>query len=182
MDILVEEMHQHLYLKTFYCESRWSSYTPGQQDCERTLCCKRTKIAVSAGDVNAEKPPSKPQLLAMTNGGASSRLSRYLNSLSIKPSRDPLLDVADAELDHTAPALGHNRNGGSIASISAVGSTAAGNGAPNPEADSFGYIESLLEASAALGKLGVVIDVMAQRVGSELYAMVESTLEEVEER
>ncbi|EPQ60468.1 exocyst complex component sec8 [Gloeophyllum trabeum ATCC 11539] len=30
-DILIDELHSHLYLKSFWCESRWTSYTPGQQ-------------------------------------------------------------------------------------------------------------------------------------------------------
>lgn len=34
-DILVEELHNHLYLKSFYCEGRWKPYTRGQTDCKR---------------------------------------------------------------------------------------------------------------------------------------------------
>lgn len=30
LDILIEELHNHLYLKSFYCDVRWQSYTPGQ--------------------------------------------------------------------------------------------------------------------------------------------------------
>lgn len=30
-DILVEELHSHIYLKTFYSDSRWRPYFPGQQ-------------------------------------------------------------------------------------------------------------------------------------------------------
>lgn len=33
-DILVDELHNHLYLKTFYSESRWRAYIPGQRDCK----------------------------------------------------------------------------------------------------------------------------------------------------
>lgn len=32
-EILIEELHAHLYLKAFWCESRWAAYTPGQQTC-----------------------------------------------------------------------------------------------------------------------------------------------------
>lgn len=33
-DILIEELQNHLYLKTYYSDTRWQPYTPGQQDCE----------------------------------------------------------------------------------------------------------------------------------------------------
>lgn len=29
-DILIEELHSHLYLKAFWCDRRWSPYTPNQ--------------------------------------------------------------------------------------------------------------------------------------------------------
>ncbi|RCI02454.1 hypothetical protein CU098_009274 [Rhizopus stolonifer] len=31
-DMLVEELHNHLYLKNSYCDNRWATYTPQQQD------------------------------------------------------------------------------------------------------------------------------------------------------
>lgn len=52
----------------------------------------------------------------------------------------------------------------------------------NPEVDSFAYIEMLLEALAALGKLGYALDAVGQRVQGEMFALVEGTVEEVEER
>lgn len=42
-DILVEELHNHIYLKTFYSESRWRSYAPGQTTC----ACERLWIRMS---------------------------------------------------------------------------------------------------------------------------------------
>jgi len=30
-DILIDELHNHLYLKSFWCENRWTAYTVGQQ-------------------------------------------------------------------------------------------------------------------------------------------------------
>ncbi|KIO33872.1 hypothetical protein M407DRAFT_65131 [Tulasnella calospora MUT 4182] len=30
-EILIDELQNHLYLKVFWCDSRWASYTPGQQ-------------------------------------------------------------------------------------------------------------------------------------------------------
>lgn len=52
----------------------------------------------------------------------------------------------------------------------------------NPEADSFTYIEMLLESLTVLGKLGSALDVIMQRLPSEIYSLVDTTLKEVEER
>ena len=52
----------------------------------------------------------------------------------------------------------------------------------NPEADSFAYIETLLEALAVLGKLGLALDIVAQKLPQEVYSLVETTVDEVAER
>lgn len=52
----------------------------------------------------------------------------------------------------------------------------------NPEADSFMYIETLLESLAVLGKLGHALDIVAQKVPQEVFGLVETTLDEVAER
>lgn len=57
-----------------------------------------------------------------------------------------------------------------------------GHSSVNPEADSFTYIEALLESLAILGKLGSALDSVMQRLQSEIFSLIESTVEEVEER
>ena len=52
----------------------------------------------------------------------------------------------------------------------------------NPEADSFAYMETLLESLAVLGKLGNALDVVSQRLPGEIFNLVETTLDEVGER
>ena len=52
----------------------------------------------------------------------------------------------------------------------------------NPESDSFAYLETLLESLAVLGKLGNALDVVTQRLPTEVYALVENTIMEVHER
>jgi exocyst complex component 4 len=52
----------------------------------------------------------------------------------------------------------------------------------NPESDSFAYIETLLESLAVLGKLGSALDIVAQRLPGEIFALVETTLDDVAER
>lgn len=43
-EILLEELNAHLFLKTFWCDSRWTPYTPNQQDCERKTLLGYTKL------------------------------------------------------------------------------------------------------------------------------------------
>jgi exocyst complex component 4 len=52
----------------------------------------------------------------------------------------------------------------------------------NPETDSFAYIETLLESLSVLGKLGGGLDILAQRLPSEVFALVDTTVDEVSER
>lgn len=52
----------------------------------------------------------------------------------------------------------------------------------NPESDSFSYLETLLESLAVLGKLGNALDVISQRLPTEIFSLVENTIEEVHER
>ena len=52
----------------------------------------------------------------------------------------------------------------------------------NPETDSFSYIESLVESLACLGKLNHAMDNIAQRIPVEVFSLVESTVDEVDER
>ena len=52
----------------------------------------------------------------------------------------------------------------------------------NPEVDSFSYMETLVESLAVLGRLGNALDTVAQRLPNEVFTLVETTLDEVEER
>lgn len=110
----------------------------------------------------------------------SSRLARYLDDLTLRPN-DPPFDVNDTGY-RKSPSGG----------LSGLGSTSAGgltNLAPtpnaqsrNPEADSFAYIETLLESLAVLGKLGTGLDIVAQKLPGEIFSLVEATVEEASER
>ncbi|KAI9101019.1 Sec8 exocyst complex component-specific domain-containing protein [Phlyctochytrium arcticum] len=52
----------------------------------------------------------------------------------------------------------------------------------NPEADSYQYIQSLLESLAHLGRLGQAMEVIRERLPVELYYVVERTVQEVDHR
>jgi exocyst complex component 4 len=117
---------------------------------------------------------------AVAGPGPSSRFSRYLSSLAVRPAPDPMIDHMDAGLS-SLPSQG------SIAQVlpnsqdSANGSTYAGE-PHNPEADSYGYIEAVLGALFVLGKLTGALETVAQRVSTEIHHLIETTLDEVEER
>ncbi|GAA5941737.1 exocyst subunit SEC8 [Sporobolomyces koalae] len=207
LEILIEELHNHLYLKSFYCDVRWKSYTRGQTSLP----------LVDFGD-DADVASSVPSHLSASfhSSGRStarlprmSKLQRFLQSLALKPSSNPMLDEAieelmlvgeEAEDDASTLAIpgsfsfGSGETLGSLSAEGSIGGSGVGGaaaatrktprqrGGRNPEVDSFAYIEMLMEALAALGKLGYALDAVGQRVQGEMFALVESTVEEVEER
>jgi exocyst complex component 4 len=65
---------------------------------------------------------------------------------------------------------------------SANGIQAATGTSTTPESDSFSYMEMILEALAVLGKLGVALETVTQRLSTEIYNLVETTISEVNER
>ncbi|GAA6019965.1 hypothetical protein JCM11491_006723 [Sporobolomyces phaffii] len=233
LEILIEELHNHLYLKSFYCDVRWKSYTRGQSSLP----------VVDFGD-DADVASSIPSHLSASfhSSGRStarlprmSKLERFLQSLALKPSSNPMLDEAveelmlvadDADGDDAGAATttgsfsfgagetlgsvstgggvegasgsvsgdggGGGGSGGAIAGAGGAGGGGGGTGSSttktprqqrrNPEVDSFGYLEMLMESLAALGKLGYALDAVGQRVQGEMFQLVENTVEEVEER
>ena len=117
--------------------------------------------------------PGDPQLSPTSS--QRTRLIRFLDNLELRPNEPPY-DLNDTSQDRSF------LNGTSRSSLN--GSTAAIylSSNLNPEADSFAYMETLLESLAVLGKLGNALDNIAQRLPGEIFALVETTLDEVEER
>jgi len=103
-----------------------------------------------------------------------------------------MLDFPDANLGSMPDSLftSYRRSGsartGQAASSASLASVVQVNGVSaehaNPEADSYMYMETLLEALATLGRLDSALETVAQRVPSEIHALVETTLDEVDER
>ena len=190
-DILVEELQNHIYLKTYYSDSRWRMYSPGQSS--------STSVALNKSDaavpfIETSDIPNEASSTPLINGdnavagpGPSSRFSRYLSSLAVKPSHHPMLDFPESELESSDIPSSHQSglNGmnqaASSASIASLAEMPSG-GHVNPEADSYAYMETLLEALATLGRLGSALEIMTQRVPVEIHVLVETTLDEVEER
>lgn len=111
------------------------------------------------------------------------RYRYFLAELAVRPNDSPL-DAEDHRLRHSASASSPTAAVGSINSFGSNSNLAGVAASQNksPELDSFAYMETLLESLAVLGKLGSALDAVAQRLPQEIYALVESTLDEVSER
>ncbi|KAH7930548.1 exocyst complex component sec8 [Leucogyrophana mollusca] len=175
-EILVDELHNHLYLKSFWCESRWAAFTPNQSTFPK-LEFEDEPLPHEAANGAASFP----------HNSKATRLSRFLATLAMRPNDPPHdLDepsfrnsVSTHELSSSSTA--QSTSSSNLASL-AITAPQALQANSNPESDSFAYIETLLESLAVLGKLGSALDTVAQRLQGEIYALVESTLDEVEER
>lgn len=141
------------------------------------------------------------QDLALKPSGADPTLDEVVEDLLLGP--DEAGEQDDGLGFGGSVSLGAGETFGSSGDSASAGAAAAGAGAGagaggdaaggarrrrarerrrNPEADSFAYIEMLLESLSALGKLGYAVDALGQRVQGEMFALVEATVDEVEER
>ncbi|KAG8745910.1 hypothetical protein FRC10_006714 [Ceratobasidium sp. 414] len=175
-DILVEELHAHLYLKSFWCESRWSAYRPGQE----SLLDFHPPAATSS----SEPPP--PTL----SNSMPHALSSYLADLKMRPSAGVSFAVPDVPQHSThipdaTHSKTHSRNTSlptSARPVSTADPTTSVQTPDNIESNSFLYIETILEALAVLGALGGALDTVNQRLGIEIFGLVESVIGDVHER
>lgn len=120
-DILIEELHNHLYLKSPYCENRWKDYAP-----------QHLKGMGADGQVQP-----------MNTGGR--KLYQFLDKVDTsRPMQD----------DPTR----------------------------NPEADTFEYIQLLVESLNSLGRLETAVDTITQRLPVELFRVVERSASDVDQR
>ncbi|KAK7710967.1 exocyst subunit [Botryosphaeria dothidea] len=119
-DILVEELHNHLYLKSPYCEDRWKVHAQNQP--------KTSADGTIAGIDSGRKA-----------------LYQFLDGL----------DMSEALVDDASR---------------------------NPEADTFHYIQVILEALEKMGRLDLAIESIIQRLPVELFRVVERSNTEVSQR
>ncbi|SCV70809.1 BQ2448_3571 [Microbotryum intermedium] len=187
LEILIEELHNHLYLKSFYCDVRWKPYSRGQTS---------LPVVDFGEDVETAGAPSHLEPSFHSSGRSTARLprltklQRYLNYLSLRPSINPLLDEP---IDDIHDSLSPTPDDGSLGLDGSGNPSALGEDkfessgdkyrpTKNIELDSFAYIEMLMECLACLGKLGYGLDAITQRVQGEMFQLVETTVEEVDER
>ncbi|KAF7716728.1 Uncharacterized protein PECH_008655 [Penicillium ucsense] len=117
-DILIEELHDHLYLKSPYCADRW-------------------KAPVGEGELSS---------------------SSWVGNRSWERPVYGFL----AKFDGSSPMVE--------------------DASRNPEADTFSYIQLLIEALNKMGNLDIAIDRIAQRLPVELFAVVDKTNAEIDAR
>ncbi|KAF2653742.1 hypothetical protein K491DRAFT_717810 [Lophiostoma macrostomum CBS 122681] len=117
-DILIEELHNHLYLKSPYCEDRWRAYAQNQ---------------------------SKGELSERAQTDMRGRL---------------LYHFLDG-LDTSEPMADDSRN---------------------PEADTFLYIQLLVESLNKMNRLDLAVDTIEQRLPVELFKVVDKSNNEVAQR
>jgi exocyst complex component 4 len=78
--------------------------------------------------------------------------------------------------------LGVPSSAPSFSSLSNLAHVGPSQNQRNPETDSFVYVETLLESLSVLGKLGGGLDIVAQRLPGEIFALIDATVDEVSER
>ncbi|KAH8991923.1 Sec8 exocyst complex component-specific domain-containing protein [Lactarius akahatsu] len=187
-DILIDELHNHLYLKSFWCESRWAAYAVGQQSMPRV---EFEDEPLDSNDLS-RLPASPSTSNAPSSAAPHSRLTRYLQDLALRPN-DPPDNVEDSKIGGsgsgqalpTSPSyqnLGGPSTATSFSSLSNLANLSQSQNQRNPETDSFAYIETLLESLSVLGKLGGGLDIVAQRLPGEIFTLVDNTVDEVSER
>ena len=118
-DILIEELHSHLYLKSPYCQDRWKAHV------------KEISNGSSTESTTFALPAIQP-------------LYQFLEELDFGPMTE--------------------------------------DEARNPEADSFYYIQLLVESLSKMGKLDAAVEAIEQRLPVELFRVVEKTNNEVDQR
>jgi exocyst complex component 4 len=119
-DILIEELHSHLYLKSPYCQDRWRAHAKEQSN------------------------------------GASSE-----GKDTVTPAVQPLYQFLE-DFDLSVPIIE--------------------DAARNPEADSFYYIQLLVESLNKMDRLDVAVNAIEQRLPIELFRVVDKTNNEVDQR
>jgi exocyst complex component 4 len=146
------------------------------------------KVEFELGPLPSDQQLPHISSTSSTNNHETTRLSRYLTNLTLCPN-DPPASLADANLGGTLSNGGlslssstRNLVASSSNSISIPTLALPNSSDENPESDSFAYLETLLESLAVLGKLGNALDVIMQRLPNEIYALIETTVDEVGER
>ncbi|CAE7124304.1 unnamed protein product [Rhizoctonia solani] len=156
-DIMIEELHAHLYLKSFWCESRWAAYKPGQDSLPDLYSSS------SSNELPAiSSPDTMPHALA-----------KYLTDLKMRPAADVSFSVSEDRRQSVVDpptSRTHSRNPSASAHPASVVDSATAVKTPdNIESDSFLYIEMLLEALAVLGALGGALDALVNRTVDDAY-------------
>ncbi|ERS95737.1 exocyst complex component 4 [Sporothrix schenckii 1099-18] len=157
MDILVEELHEHLYLKSPYCQERWQTLAKHQGAGSGSgggAAAASTTTATAAGTRSSATPTPGVSVLGASMGPAASAADTPANFVPFFA----LLDSMDVE--HAVQE----------------------DPARNPEGDTFYYITLVIESLNKLGRLEAAVDQLKQRLPVELFSVVHETVNEIDQK
>lgn len=178
LDILIEELQSHLYLKSYWCDGRWRAYVAGQDTLPDLV------LGLDAGPAPAMA--ASQALVTAASGTASSSgtsaptwttLQTFLRDVHAR--RTSYMD--DATTDPLRPTTAATTGWDEVATPASLTEPPTSTSTP-AEDDSFLYLEMLCESLARLGKIGYALDTIAQLVPTELHQLIDTTLDEVEAR
>ncbi|CAG8528432.1 3435_t:CDS:10 [Paraglomus brasilianum] len=171
-EVLIEQLHNHLYLKSPYCDSRWVRYSKDQASLPAAIFDLNSEKEIRSVSNHADGIGSKSQSLSVNTSISinSSLVPRSPRSPMLTSSPKP---ISPALPKSTSPAL--NSSGDDEEAIKE-------NLDINPESDSFYYMEIILESLALIGKLPLALETISQNLPIEIYQLVDKTIAEVEER
>ncbi|KAG9307493.1 hypothetical protein G9A89_017323 [Geosiphon pyriformis] len=159
-EMLIEELHNHLYLKSPYCDSRWFRYSKDQD-------------SLPTPDWGSVKEARK------TSYGLSSKNKKNLSVITVTTSTPPRSPKSPMPMSSPKPiSLSPNLPNNVFEEDEMITEDLD----INPESDSFYYIEIIIESLALLGLLPEAMETITQRLPLELYQLVDKTVAEVESR
>ncbi|KNE66413.1 hypothetical protein AMAG_11553 [Allomyces macrogynus ATCC 38327] len=188
---IVNDLSNHVYLKSPYAEDRWTNYAAANGIAYTTSAARASSISTSTlgpaaaigagGRRRSMVPPTSA-------GGPRSSISDSLRDLVA--TRSP---VNGTSLNRTAPwadnAITLDGGGGASSDVDVGGGDDDDDGVlahehpdEHPEADSVGFMTLCLEALVALGQLADGLAAVHQRVPRELFELVDKCLEEASDR
>ena len=159
LDILIEELQSHLYLKSYWCDARWRSYVPGQE---------------TLPDMVLGAPG--------TGERAWTTLTQFLGALRARIPYEIVAGMPPAEAGVVRDAYLHWDGSEETKPEALSRASPKRDATQTAEDDSFLYLEMLLESLMQLGKIGYALDTVSQLLSTELHQLVDKTIEQVEAR
>lgn len=155
-DILIEELHNHLYLKSPYSENRWKQHANQHV---KGISRDDQSAAIGIGTLRIYQA----HLQAAHGILGSRQLYQFLDQLDT----DTLVRCSKAQFHLYA--ANHSLQ-------------VRDDPTKNPEADTFAYIQLLIESLNTLGRLDTAVETIAHRLPVELFRVVEKCSSEVDQR
>lgn len=149
-ELLIEELHSHVYLKTHHADRRWRAYKPSSPGRDESGSESEFRSYLTKLSRSTLKDWGKVDDTLHHNSIPSPNLHSPIPSPSVNMSMENLNMSAG---DHHIP---------------------------TPfESDNYDYIQTLLEALHVLHRLPDVLDLLPQRIPLEIQSLISETVEQV---